>query len=98
MSGGSLDYVYGRVDDAAGEIRSRATRPEHKAFADHLVKVAKALHDCEWVFSSDYGPGDELESIMQCIKPAAVIEAAIKDAEKARDNLTAAIKAAQTWV
>ena len=33
MSGGSLDYVYGRLNDAVREIKRRATTPLQKAFA-----------------------------------------------------------------
>ena len=63
MSGGSLEYVCYKVENAADEIRSRAETLSLKAFADHLDLVAKALHDVEWVFSGDYGDGDDEESI-----------------------------------
>jgi hypothetical protein len=64
MSGGSLDYVYSRVQDAAMQIRNRSQDPMHIAFVNHLEKVSKALHDIEWVFSCDYGDGDEEKAIM----------------------------------
>ena len=63
MSGGSLNYVYSQVEYAASEIAIRATCLEHKAFAKHLLLVAKALHDVEWVLSGDFGLGDEKAAI-----------------------------------
>lgn len=61
MSGGSLDYVCYRVDDAVDTIDKRATTVLQKAFAKHLKDVAKALHDLELVFSGDYCDGDEVD-------------------------------------
>lgn len=62
MSGGSLNYISSRVEDAANEIRSRLfyignceRRARYTAFAQHVELVAKALHDVEWVLSCDYG-------------------------------------------
>ena len=78
MSGGSLDYVYRFVRDAADSIRADCCRvpddvdghpmdPNRKrrllAFASHLELVASALHDVEWVMSGDTSPGDELAAI-----------------------------------
>lgn len=67
MSGGSLDYAYSRVESAVSEIAQRATCLEHKAFAKHLFLVARALHDVEWVFSCDFGPGDDLPAIRKVL-------------------------------
>lgn len=36
---------------------------ERKWFVGLLNLVAEAAHDIEWVDSSDYGPGDEVEAI-----------------------------------
>jgi hypothetical protein len=83
MSGGSLNYVYQRVEQAAAEVLERADRPEHRAFAGHLLKVAKALHDLEWVWSCDYGRDDELEAIRAVVSPADTLQQALKDAETA---------------
>lgn len=64
MSGGSLDYVYARVREAADSIRRRTDSTTlHKAFAEHLDCVADALHDLEWEQSGDYGDGDADEAI-----------------------------------
>lgn len=70
MSGGSMDYAFARVRTAR-ELFEHDTL-ERKAFADHLDKVAKALHDIEWVDSGDYGPGDENEAIRACIGEEAI--------------------------
>jgi hypothetical protein len=79
MSGGSMDYAFARVRTAQ-ELFEHDT-PERKAFADHLDKVAKALHDIEWVDSGDYGPGDENEAIRACVG-----EDAIKAVADARET------------
>lgn len=56
MSGGSLDYLFGKVEEHVGQIRrygQEMKKANWIAFADHLENVAKALHDCEWVLSAD---------------------------------------------
>jgi len=64
MSGGSLDYVYFKVEEAAESVRARAEgNPLYLAFSDHLKLVATALHDIEWVLSSDTSPGDDTRAI-----------------------------------
>lgn len=93
MSGGSLNYIYRSMDSAAFDVESRAETPLHHAFASHLRKVAKALHDLEWVWSSDYGPGDEVEAIRAVLGEGAEIEAATERAEKALADLTSALSA-----
>ncbi len=63
MSGGSLDYAFARLNDAISTIQSKARRPLHVAFAQHLTLVSKALHDLEWEWSGDYGDRDADEAI-----------------------------------
>ena len=75
-----MDYAFVRVRTAQ-ELFEHDT-PERKAFADHLDKVAKALHDIEWVESGDYEPGDENEAIRACIG-----EEAIKAVAEAQETL-----------
>lgn len=68
MSGGSLDYVYQKVMDAADEIDVRKDITVlQKQFATHLRLVAIALHDLEWVYSDDYSPGDEVPAITRVL-------------------------------
>lgn len=92
MSGGSLDYVYGRVDDAAQSIMSRSQNPLDRAFAKHLIKVSKALHYLEWVYSGDCSEPDGEEAIRAVLHPSAEIESAKEEAEIALRNLKKAIK------
>ena len=52
MSGGSLDYVYGRLEDCAtGKMHD----PEMEDLLKDFVKV---LHDLEWWLSSDTSEED----------------------------------------
>ena len=87
MSGGSLDYVCYRLDDAIDTIERRATTALHKAFSSHLRDISKALHDLEWVFSGDYGDGDEVESLKKVVNKQMELEAATNDARTALKQL-----------
>ena len=95
MSGGSLDYVYGRVEEANADLCRHDLTQTQKAFARHLVKVAKALHDIEWVLSGDYGDGDDTKAIMECIGKSDIIDTAIENAEKAMMELQKAVEIAK---
>lgn len=81
MSGGSLDYVFYKLDDAIEVIERRATTVLQTAFAVHLKDVSKALHDLEWVFSGDYSDGDEVEAIRKVVNKEMELDAATKQAE-----------------
>lgn len=59
MSGGSYDYIYHRIEEAAAQIGPRRVSYLREWFAKHLLLVAEAMHDVEWVDSGDYLPGDE---------------------------------------
>ena len=87
MSGGSLDYVCYKIDDAVDTIEKRATTTLQKAFAQHLKDVAKALHDLEWVFSGDYGEGDETEALSKVVNKKMELEVATNDARIALKQL-----------
>ena len=60
----AMDYVYFRLEN----IKFALNSPERRAFRDLLDKVAKALHDIEWVDSGDYGIDEDLVSINQCLE------------------------------
>lgn len=92
MSGGSLDYVCYKVEDVAGQIGGT---PLYDAFSKHLKLVSKALHDVEWVMSSDYGSGDDEEAIRAVLGPGAELESAIESAERTLGMLKDAITAAK---
>ena len=93
MSGGSLDYVYSRVEDAAMKVSAKAETTLHRAFAAHLHKVAKALKDMEWMLSCDTAEGSEEPAIRAVLHEGAEIEAATEQARKALADLEAALSA-----
>ena len=93
MSGGSLDYVYYKVDDAAETISVRAETTLHHAFAAHLRKVAKALKDMEWMLSCDTAIGSEEPAIRAVLHEGAEVEVATERAEKALAELQSALSA-----
>jgi hypothetical protein len=76
MSGGALNYAYGHIDDLAEKIAVRANTPRQIAFARHMLLVAKAAHDLEWVWSDDYPMGAENAAIEAVLTPAAISKAA----------------------
>lgn len=92
MSGGSLNYLYSRVEDAADTIRSLSGDRLFLAFADHLVKVSKALHDVEWVLSGDYSVDGADVAIRAVIGPAEILESATARAESALEDLRLALE------
>lgn len=63
MSGGSMDYLYRRIEDAEFDL----TTPERIAFKQHLNLVAEACKAIEWVDSCDNSEGSETEVIAKCI-------------------------------
>lgn len=58
-----MDYLTYKVGDVASELKDKNNTLLQRAFGAHLEKVAKALHDIEWVWSGDLGEGDEEEAI-----------------------------------
>ena len=96
MSGGHYDYAYERIDDLV--CRIERTTPLRKAFVRHLVKVAKAAHDIEWVDSNDNSPGHENAAIREVLGPTAdaqVLAVAVEDAKAAMEQLKDAIAGAE---
>jgi len=85
MSGGSMGYLYSKVEDADFE----ANTPLRILFKKHLNLVAAALHDIEWVDSSDYGEGDEEEAIIAAMNYIVTtdIVKAIREQQKVWDRL-----------
>lgn len=91
MSGGSLNYCYSHVQDAAQTILYRSESPTHRAFADHLLKVSEALRAMEWMLSCDTTPGSEIAAIRAVLNEGAVLEAATERAREALAALQAAL-------
>lgn len=78
-----MNYLYSKLECDA--IFSTHT-PERVAFKKHIAKVAKALHDIEWVDSCDKSPGDENDAIRACLQADAVLWALV---EQAKDVMAA---------
>lgn len=57
MSGGSYDYLYGRIDDMY------VGRTYDAELDDMLEDLCGVLHDLEWWRSSDYSEEDYRESL-----------------------------------
>ena len=87
-----MNYLYSKLEYDTNFIENTI---ERRAFAKHLKLVAKALHDIEWVDSSDYGPGDDAEAIRACLSNAVILQAAIDDAQQAIKALQAEIERAK---
>ena len=87
-----MEYIYQRVRD----IHFVTNTPERRAFLAHLLKVAEALHDIEWVDSGDYSFGDEHAAILDCIGQSAVLAQTIKDAKIAAKELAEQLALAKT--
>lgn len=62
MSGGSWDYVYRNLEEAAERLGC-SDDPLRRALGQRMALMATAMHDIEWVDSSDYARGDELVAI-----------------------------------
>lgn len=83
VSGGSYDYLYCKVEDMADRIVEAGDTPERKRFAEHLRRVANAMHAIEWVDSCDLGKGDENEAIANVFDPKANALHDVQVAERA---------------
>lgn len=89
MSGGSMNYLYSTVEM---NLDFELNTPERVAFYKHMQKIIKALHDIEWVDSGDYGEGDDLEAIMDCIDKKDVLYSVVEDAKETIEALSNLIK------
>lgn len=88
MSGGSMDYLYERVEEAADKFS--LSSPKRKALRTHLLKLAKALRAVEW---NDSGDGDDEEEALldAVLSKAAILDAAVASAQEALRDLNAAL-------
>jgi hypothetical protein len=93
MSGGSMNYLYSKIEYEATFLQNT---PERRAFAKHLHLVAKALHDIEWVDSGDYSKGGVPKAIRACLNDGAILAEAIDAAKEAYEELGAAIAKAES--
>ncbi len=91
MSGGSLNYVFSRINDAA-ELLSHSKLSYRRAFAKHLELISDALYKTEWAMSGDTEEGSEKEAIMACISPLLLFNTVIDEATRIRDELNEILK------
>lgn len=78
MSGGSMNYLYQRIEwDATFETNT----PERRAFRKHLMLVARCLKAIEW---NDSGDGDSQEEalLLECVGKQQIIDAALEHAKE----------------
>ena len=92
MSGGSWDYVYGKMQEAADRLIDEKETPLRISFGEHLARCADALHDIEWVDSGDIGPGGENDAILEVFKKLSPADSARFTAIKKLDKLAAQLK------
>lgn len=84
MSGGSVGYLYSRIEEAYFHQNTQ----ERRALKAHMYKLARALRAVEWNDSGD-GADDESELIREAIGGAAILEAAVQHAQEAHKELGA---------
>lgn len=61
MSGGAYNYIYSTIEDL--RIENTDTDPRRASLQKIINLLVKAMHDVEWVDSSDYGTGDDHKAI-----------------------------------
>lgn len=100
MSGGSWDYVCYKVEEAADRLLatdgSKSCRNERIALGKVLRLAAAALHDIEWVDSSDYKDGDERAAILKVVSRNEVVLAATEQLREEIERAKAVLAAAET--
>lgn len=86
MSGGAYNYLFRYMEEVAHKLKIDPL-PYRRAFGDHMLKCAEAMHRIEWVDSGDESPGDDFESIMKCIDHVDILQTVVRDAESMRKDL-----------
>ena len=96
MSGGSYNYVFYKIAEAAETMIARSdNRPERRALAKHLTKLADLMHTVEWAASGDFGRDDDLAPIREFLGEPAILASVIADANEAKRQLEEVIARAQ---
>lgn len=98
MSGGSWEYVFHHFDDAANALESRHQPALRRALGKKIRLIAKAMHDIEWVDSSDMSAGDEIQAIKDALgEDAEALELSIliSDAKEIINQINKTIAAAK---
>ena len=89
MSGGSMDYFYSHLIDAANKFRLDTTY--RIAIRSHMLKLAKVLKAIEW---NDSGDGDDREEelINECLAPKEVLATTLSEAKRVLEELVKEVK------
>lgn len=95
MSGGSYEYLYYKMEDAAHTLMRKDQVAYRIAFGNLMLRCAQAMHDVEWVDSCDKSPGDDEEAIMKCINFSDVLRVTVSEAENMKKELEKLITAAK---
>jgi len=98
MSGGSWDYLYRKMEDAASSLTD-SSDPARRAFGKHLKLCAKAMHDIEWVDSCDMSKGDEMPAIEAALSKSAkalILTEVIAQADTSLKALQSALDQSRT--
>lgn len=70
MSGGSLDYLWSKIDMALEDPNAIVlSSPERIAFKEHMKKVIIALYNVEMIDSGDNSPGSDVDSLLDVLFP-----------------------------
>src|SRR5687767_12504646 len=97
MSGGSWNYVF-RTFEEVGERLLLCNQLSRRTLGSLVLRIAKALHDIEWVDSDDFGPGQEEKAIDLALgisRDTMMLEQSLADAKRVLADLQAAIAKAQ---
>jgi len=97
MSGGSYDYLYYKMEDAARTLMKKHQPDYRRAFGALLSRCASAMHDVEWCDSGDMSEPDDREAIMKCINARDVLNVTAEHAQKLIDELNALLLQARDW-
>ena len=97
MSGGSLDYIQHKIDDAADTIFRRAADRDDanilRAFSRHLAECGRICHEIEWDFSGDSSlDGEDYQAIRRLIGRKAIVGQAVTEAKEMIKRLQQAIE------
>lgn len=101
MSGGSLDYIQYRIDDAADRIERNSFRRSDGVllceFAKLLREVGEACHDIEWDFSSDQSLDEKAYARIRKLISPTFEPPTIAELTKVRHDLNEAIGVLQKF-
>lgn len=78
MSGGSMNYLYQRIE---WDATFKTNTPERRAFRKHLMLVARCLKAIEWNDSGD-GCDEEDALLLECLGKQQIIDDALEHAKE----------------